>query len=122
MSKEVDDVASKYVDLFDRFCAVCVDKDVDKVMEIFTDDAEIRENGLFLRGKDEIRKFMEREAPKLSDYVIEKLNIFEKPNEIAVEWKNQFKYEGKAQDIFGVIVIKVQNGKIKRVNEYTCTL
>jgi len=113
---------SEYVDLFDRFCAVCVDKDVDKVMEIFTDDAEIRENGLFLRGKDEIRKFMEREAPKLSDYVIEKLNIFEKPNEIAVEWKNQFKYEGKAQDIFGVIVIKVQNGKIKRVNEYTCTL
>ena len=111
----------KYVYLFDRFCAVCIDKDVGKVMEIFTDDAEIMENGLFLRGKNEIRQFMVREAPKLEDYVMEKLNVFEKPNEIAVEWKNHYKYEGKAHDIFGVIVIKVKDGKIKRLNEYICT-
>jgi ketosteroid isomerase-like protein len=100
---------------------VCVDKDVDKVMEIFDDDAEIMENHLFLRGKDQIREFMTREAPKLDDYVIEKLNIFEKPNEIAVEWKNHYKYEGRVNDIFGAIVIKVRNGKIKRLNEYVCT-
>lgn len=119
--KEVKDMASKYVDLFDRFCAVCVDKDVDKVMEIFTDDAEILESGLFLRGKKAIQEFMEREAPKFSDYVIEKLRVFEKGDEIAVEWKNHYKYEGRAHDILGVIIIKVKEGKIKRMDEYLCT-
>jgi ketosteroid isomerase-like protein len=109
------------LDLFDKFCAVCVDKDVDKVMQIFDDDAEMMENGLFLRGKDEIRKFMVREAPKLDDYVMEKLNVFEKPDEIAVEWKNHYKYEGRPHDVLGVIVIKVKGGKIKRLNEYICT-
>ena len=114
-------MTSKHVDLFDRFCAVCVDKDVDKVMEIFTDDAEIMESGLFLRGREAIRRFMEREAPKFSDYVIEKLRLFEKDDEIAVEWKNRYKYEGRAHDILGVIIIKVRNGKIKRVDEYIMT-
>jgi ketosteroid isomerase-like protein len=119
--KEVKNMASKYVDLFDRFCAVCVDKNVDKVMEIFTDDAEILESGLFLRGKKAIRDFMEREAPKFSDYVIEKLRVFEKGDEIAVEWKNHYNYEGRPHDILGVIIIKVKDGKIKRMDEYLCT-
>jgi ketosteroid isomerase-like protein len=121
MSKEVKDVNAKQVDLFDRFCAVCVDKDVDRVMEIFTDDAEILESGLFLRGKKAIREFMEREAPKFSDYVIEKMRIFEKPDEIAVEWKNHYKYEGRPHDVLGVIIIKSRDGKIKRMDEYLCT-
>ena len=114
-------MASKYVDLFDRFCAVCVDKDVDKVMKIFTDDAEIVESGLVLRGKKAIREFMEREAPKFSDYVIEKLRIFEKGDEVAVEWKNYYKYEGRPHDVLGVIIIKAKDGKIKRLDEYLCT-
>jgi len=119
--KEVKNMTSKNVDLFDRFCAVCVDKDVDRVMEIFTDDAEILESGLFLRGKKAIREFMEREAPKFSDYVIEKTRVFEKGDEIAVEWKNHYKYDGRAHDILGVIIIKVKDGKIKRMDEYLCT-
>ena len=119
--REAVRTSSKHIELFDRFCAVCVDKDVDKVMEIFDDAAEIMENGLFLRGKSQIREFMAREAPKLSDYVMEKLNVFEKPDEIAVEWRNHYKYEAKVHDIFGVIVIKVRNGKIRRLNEYICT-
>jgi ketosteroid isomerase-like protein len=114
-------VTSRHVDLFDRFCAVCVDKDVNKVMEIFTDDAEIMESGLFLRGKNAIRQFMEREAPKFSDYVIEKLRIFEKGDEIAVEWKNYYKYEGRPHEVLGVIIIKARDGKIKRMDEYLCT-
>lgn len=117
----MEDVTSKDVDLFDRFCAVCVDKDVDKVMEIFTDDAEIMETGLSLHGKKEIREFMEREAPKFSDYVIEKLRVFRKGNEIAVEWRNHYVYEGKAHDILGVIIIKIRDEKIQRMDEYIMT-
>jgi len=114
-------VSSRHVDLFDRFCAVCVDKDVDRVMEIFTDDAEIQESGLFLRGKKAIREFMEREAPKFSDYVIEKTRVFEKGDEFVVEWKNYYKYEGRAHDVLGVIIFRVKDGKIKRMDEYLCT-
>ena len=119
--KEVKDVTSKYVDLFDMFCAVCVDKDVDKVMEIFNEDAEIIESGLFLRGRKAIREFMEREAPKFSDYVIEKLRVFEKDDDIVVEWKNHYKYEARAHDILGVIIIKVRDGRIQRMDEYIMT-
>jgi len=119
--KEVKNVSSKCVELFDRFCAVCVDKDVDKVMEIFNEDAEIVESGLFLHGRKAIREFMEREAPKFSDYVIEKLRVFEKGDDIAVEWKNHYKYEGEAHDILGVIIIKVRDGRIQRMDEYIMT-
>lgn len=113
---------SKYVELFDRFCAVCVDKDVEKVMDLFADDAQIREPGLFLQGKREIREFVVREAPKFDDYIMEKLNIFEKPGQIAIEWENHYRYEGKMHDILGMTVIEVKDGKIKRMSEYLCSL
>jgi len=113
-------MSSKYVELFDKFCAVCLDKDVDKVMKLFADDAEVTEPGLYLRGKQAIRDFIVREAPKFDDYVMEKLTIFEKPDQIAIEWRNRYKYEGKAHNILGMTVIDVKDGKIKRMNEYLC--
>lgn len=113
-------MTARYLELFDKFCAVCVDKDVDKVMEIFTENAEIREPNVNLHGKGEVREFMEREAPKFEDYIMEKTNVFEKDNQIAIEWRNTFKYEGKNVDTLGATVFHVEKGKIRRMTEYIC--
>ena len=113
---------SKYLELFDNFCAVRVDKDVEKVMTLFTNDAEVREPGVDLRVKNAPREFVARGASKYEDYVVEKLNVFEKEDRIAIEWRNRFKYERKSNDVLGVTVIRVRDGKIRRMNEYACTL
>jgi ketosteroid isomerase-like protein len=113
-------MTARYLELFDKFCAVCVDKDVDKVMEIFADNAEIREPNVNLQGKKAIREFVEREAQKFEDYIMEKINVFEKDNQMAIEWRNTFKYEGKRVDTLGATVIHMENGKIRRMTEYVC--
>ena len=85
-------------------------------MALFTDDDEVREPGVDLRGKNAIREFVAREAPKYEDYVMEELNVFQKDDQIAIEWRNRFKYERRNNDVLGVTVIRVRDGKIRRMN------
>ena len=89
----------RLIDLFDGFCQVFKDKNVDKVMGLFAEDANILGPGFTISGKNEIRKFFESEVPKIEDYTITKKSIIEKGNEIAVEWRVYHKYKPTAKEI-----------------------
>jgi hypothetical protein len=60
------------IDLFDGFCRVFVDKNIEKAMKLFAVDASVLGPGFSASGRNEIRKFLESEAQKIENYKIEK--------------------------------------------------
>lgn len=110
----------RLIDLFDGFCQVFVDKNADKAIKLFAEDANILGPGFSVSGKNEIKKFFEAEAPKIEGYTVTKKSIIEKENEIAVEWKVYHKYKPTAKEINvnGVTLITAEKGLIKSLRDY----
>ncbi len=107
-------------ELFDGFCEAFVDKNVERVMKLFAEDAAVLVPGARISGKNEIRRFFESEAPKIENYTISKKSILEQENEIAVEWhvEHTYKPTGKEIKVNGVTLISAEKGLIKSLRDY----
>ena len=109
------------LNLFERFCAGFVDKNLEKAMSAFTNDAKfLAPRILELSGKKALTDFFAREMPNIEDYTIEKLATWKEGDETIIEWRNGYKDKrtGKSHQVCGVTIVKVKNGLIQQMREY----
>lgn len=116
-------MSDELVKLFDGFAACLADKDVDKMMELFAEDAMyvVYAPGFKpLSGKQAIRAFIESELAKFEEYSVKKLLVCEKEGSIVVEWRVHYKdiTLNKTFDLNGVTIIEAKEGLIQSMREY----
>ena len=111
------------VSLFDNFTASLVSKDLDKLMDLFTEDSSYSvyaEGFEPVFGKQAIRAFSESEFEKFENYSVEKLFVCEDENCIVVEWLVKYKKLelNKMVESRGVTIIESKQGLIQNIREY----
>ena len=118
-------MSTKLIRLFDDFAKSLVIKDVNQLLNLFTEDAiyEIPQFRLLYSGKDEIRAFMESEFARIEDYSCKKLFVCEQDDKLAVEWSVHYR-DNKSRKTFndrGVTLIVAKEGLIWKLVEYLDT-
>jgi len=118
-------MSAKLIRLFDDFAGSLVEKDIEKLIALFTDDARyvIPQFKLVYAGKDQIRQFMSSEFARIEDYTCEKLFVCEEDNKLVVDWKVHYRdnVSNKTFDDEGVTLIEAKNGLIHFLKEYLDT-
>lgn len=109
--------------LFDSFTEAIVKKDINKMMNLFNDDATYivyAQPYKPVTGKSSLKPFMEDEFKKIEDYRSKKLFVCEKKDSIVVEWVVDFKdpVTGKRNEVQGISIVETKNGKIQTWKEY----
>lgn len=115
------------IKLFDDFAEGLEKRNVNKIVDLFTEDATyiVYAKGYEpVKGKRAIRAFMESECAKVKDYSVEKLYVCEKKNCIMVEWRVRFTdvASNKRLEIQGISIIEAENGRIRNWREYIQTI
>lgn len=110
-------------ELFDSFTQSIVKKDIEKMMDLFNDDATYimyAQPYKPVSGKHSLRAFMQDEFTKIEGYKSKKLFVCEKKDSIVVEWLVYFKNPatGKQNEVQGVSIVETKNGKIQTWKEY----
>lgn len=107
------------------FCERFSNKDSDKFIELFTDDA-VYLDSLYgeYKGKDAIAEFHKRCHKEAKDYRFIPKNIISEGKRTAFEWELTFVSmthfsKGKEITITGSGFITMENGKISSYREYT---
>ena len=116
-------MVSETLRLFDSFCEAIAKKDLNKMMNLFNEDATYSE---FLRGrtpvigKQALKLFMEKQFKNINDYKVKKLYICEKKDSVVVEWVVTFKDPNteKRREIQGVSLVEARDCKIQNFREY----
>lgn len=118
-------MSNRLIKLFDGFAESLVVKDINKLMNLFTEDAtyEIPQFKLYYSGKDAIRAFMKSEFARIEDYSCKKLFVCEQGGNLAVEWSVHYRdnKSGETFDDRGVTLIRAKNGLIRNLIEYLDT-
>jgi len=113
----------RLIKLFDAFTEGLAKKDINKIMNLFTENATYTVYALGYKpasGKQAIKVLIEADLQKIEDYNVEKLLACEKKNSLVVEWRVRFKdaSSGKNVEIQGVSIIDAKNGMIHNWREY----
>jgi len=114
-------MSNEAVGLFDRFCSGFVDKNVEKAMGVFANDAKLLAPGIQeVSGKKALTDFFAVEFPNIENYAIKKLGTWEKADDTVIEWQNQYrdKRTGKSHQVGGVTIIRLKSGLIQEMREY----
>ena len=109
------------VELFDRFCEGFVDRNLEKVIGVFRDDAKFLAPVISeMSGKKTLTDFFERELPNIENYRIQKLATWEREDETVIEWKNNYrdKRTGISHQVGGVTIVRINNGLVQEMREY----
>jgi len=116
-------MSPELINLFDAFTDGLEKKDLNRIVNLFAEDAAYIVYAQGYRpvsGKRAIRAFMEDELKKIKEYSVEKLFICEKKNCIVIEWRVRFKDASseKKFEIQGVSIIDAMDGLIHHWREY----
>ncbi len=109
--------------LFDSFCEAIAKKDLNKMLNLFNEDATYT---VFAQpykpiiGKNAMKPFMEDEFRKVDDYKLTKLFVCEKKDNVVVEWLVNYKdpNTGKRNEAQGITILEAKNNKIQNWKEY----
>jgi ketosteroid isomerase-like protein len=109
--------------LFDSFCSAIENKDLNKMLSLFNDDAVYTVYAQPYKpivGKTALKPFMEDEFRKVDEYKVKKLLVCEKKDNIVVEWLVNYKdaSSAKRNEVQGISVISAKNGRIQEWKEY----
>jgi limonene-1,2-epoxide hydrolase len=116
-------MSGKLIGLFDAFTDGLAEKNIEKIMKLFTEDATYAVYALGYKpakGKKAIKALIEADLKKVKDYNVNKLFVCEKENNLVVEWLVRFREvnSGKIVEMQGVSIMDVKNGLIHNWREY----
>lgn len=119
-------MSDELIKLFDDFTDGLAKKDINKIVNLFTEDATYivyAEGYKPISGKRAIRAFMEDELKKVEDYSVKKLSVCEKKNSVMVEWRVRYRdvSSDKIFEIQGVSIIDAKDKLIQSWREYIQT-